>query len=87
MNAPLKLRDVMPQTAAFIDDLRDAFGADEINALIRGGMNGLPTFWACEGGIEVGTRAVLRGSEISVAEMVIESEKWRKDANRKTAHR
>lgn len=51
------LREAMPATAAFIDALRDAFGADMINAAIRAGIDGQPTFWASENGQEIGTRA------------------------------
>ena len=50
------LRDAMPATAAFIDALREAFGADMVNAAIRAGIDGQPTFWASENGQEVGTR-------------------------------
>lgn len=49
------LREVMPETTAFIDSLRAVFGADAINPSIKAGMNGQPTFWARENGIEVGT--------------------------------
>lgn len=51
------LRQSMPETAAFIDAMRDAFGADMINAAIRAGIDGQPTFYACENGQEIGTRA------------------------------
>jgi hypothetical protein len=54
---PQNLREAMPETTAFIDALRAAFGADAINPSIKAGMNGQPTFWAQENGIEVGTRA------------------------------
>lgn len=50
------LRDAMPETAAWIDQLREAFGADVIDVSIRRGLQGKPTFWAEEGGQEVGTR-------------------------------
>ena len=66
------LREVMPQTAAFIDALRDAFGKDAIDGQIRKGMHGLPGFFhARENGHEVGTPAlpVPPGKEISVADM------------------
>lgn len=57
MNAPRKpMRDSMPHVAAFIDEMRAAFGEDEVNAQIRIGMDGAQTFYACENGIEVGTR-------------------------------
>lgn len=53
------LREAMPTTAAFIDAMRDTFGADMINAAIRAGLDGQPTFWARENGHEVGTRAIV----------------------------
>lgn len=49
------MRTEMPNTAAFIDALRDAFGADMINDQIRKGMKGEPTFYASENGHELGT--------------------------------
>lgn len=50
------LRQTMPTVAAFIDDLREAFGAQIINDSIRAGINGQPAFWARENGHEIGTR-------------------------------
>lgn len=38
------MRVAMPTVAAFIDDLREAFGAEMINAAIRAGMDGQQTF-------------------------------------------
>lgn len=61
----------MPLVTAFIDDMRAAFGADEINTQIRAGLRGEPTFHASENGIEVGTCRVSRGTEISAADMII----------------
>lgn len=56
MNAPMSLRESMPETAAFIDALREVFGKDEINPQIRKGVGGIPgKFYATEGGNEVGT--------------------------------
>jgi len=49
------LRETMPETAAFIDACREAFGAEEVNAQIKLGMQGARTFHASENGIEVGT--------------------------------
>ena len=40
------LRAEMPTVAAWIDELREAFGADQINPAIKAGMNCQPTFWA-----------------------------------------
>lgn len=51
------LRQAMPETAAFIDAMRDAFGAEMINAAIKAGIDGQPTFHASENGQEIGTRA------------------------------
>jgi len=53
MSKPLRI--TMPATAAFIDACREAFGADEVNAQIKLGMQGAKTFHARENGIEVGT--------------------------------
>lgn len=58
MSAPAKsMRETMPTVAAIIDELREAFGADAINPSIKGGMNGVPTFYARENGYEVGTKS------------------------------
>jgi hypothetical protein len=46
----------MPEISAFVDALRDAFGAEEINAIVRRGRAGEPVFFACENGMEFGTR-------------------------------
>ena len=49
------LRQKMPLVAAFIDDLRAAFGAECINDIIRAGLQGQPVFHASENGHSVGT--------------------------------
>jgi hypothetical protein len=67
------LRQTMPGVAAFIDELREAFGADAINAAIRAGLDRQPTFWAQEGGHEVGTRfddsgcTIVNGTQIVIS--------------------
>lgn len=66
------LRDAMPTTAAIIDDLRSAFGADEINAAIRDGMQGGERFYACEAGLEIGRRVELGGYVLSGSDMVLQ---------------
>ena len=64
------LRDAMPATAAFIDDLREAFGADQINAAIKKGMAGIPGhFHARENGHEAGTPFAEKGGWVSLAEI------------------
>jgi hypothetical protein len=50
------MRDRMPAVAAFVDDLRAAFGDEQINGAIRLGLKGRPYFWAREGEHELGTR-------------------------------
>jgi hypothetical protein len=52
----VNLRKQMPHTAAFIDALREVFGADGINASIRAGLRGEPGFYARENDLEVGVR-------------------------------
>ena len=49
------MREKMPTVASWIDELRKAFGTDEINQQIRRGMNGQPTFFAEEGCHRIGT--------------------------------
>ena len=50
------LREEMPATAAAVDWFRAALGAAEVNALIKAGMAGAPTFYAIENGKEIGTK-------------------------------
>ena len=70
----MSLRAEMPQTAAFIDDLREAFGAEAINPQIKKGMAGLPGFFhAQENGREVGTPAPPARYEFTVDQLVIQS--------------
>lgn len=49
------MRERMPQVTEWIDDLRAAFGADQVNGVIREGMRGRRCFWASENGNELGT--------------------------------
>ncbi len=50
------LRESMPLITEFIDECREAFGAEAINQSIRAGLDGQETFWARENGIEIGTK-------------------------------
>lgn len=50
------LRQAMPETAAFIDALRAAFGPDTINDAIRNGMQGGSDFYAIENGHQIGSK-------------------------------
>lgn len=49
------LRSEMPVVAAFIDEMRKAFGVDVVNQQIKRGMKGGQTFFATENGHTVGT--------------------------------
>lgn len=55
MSKPGRLREVMPDTAAFIDAMRAAFGREAIDDQIAAGMAGRPGFHAIENGQEIGT--------------------------------
>ena len=51
------MREAMPTVAAFVDEMRKAFGADQVDPSIRAGMCGEPNkFWANEAGVELGTQ-------------------------------
>ncbi|TCS37471.1 hypothetical protein EDC30_104275 [Paucimonas lemoignei] len=50
-----EFKEKMPECAAFIEDLCQAFGTEAIHGQIRKGLNGEPTFWAKENGHEIGT--------------------------------
>jgi hypothetical protein len=70
-NMKKNLREDMPETAAWIDALRAAFGADHINGQIRAGMAGQPVFDAAENGHTVGTPRPERGTVVSGADLVL----------------
>jgi hypothetical protein len=65
------LRETMPLCAGFIDEMRQAFGAAEINASIKAGIEGQPTFYASENGVEIGTKDTRPGFPLS--RMVIDA--------------
>lgn len=44
------MRELMPQTAAWIDELREAFGREAIDRIVRAGMQGKGCLWAQEEG-------------------------------------
>ena len=41
--------------SAWVDEMRAAFGKDEIDGQMRAGMKGAPVFYASENGHQVGT--------------------------------
>ena len=49
------MREKMPLVSEFVDEMRAVFGADQINASIKAGMNGEPRFFARENGHQIGT--------------------------------
>jgi hypothetical protein len=51
------MREQMPITAAWIDELRKVFGQVSIDGQIRKAMRGEPVFFASENGQVVGTRS------------------------------
>lgn len=65
------LRHAMPTVAAWIDDLRAAFGAEGINAAIRNGVHGGTHFHARENGHQVGIAPVETGHTVCAAQMVL----------------
>jgi diadenosine tetraphosphate (Ap4A) HIT family hydrolase len=65
------LRQTMPTVAAWAHELRDAFGADGINAAIRNGVAGGAAFYATEGGHTIGRESMPGRHVVSAAHMVI----------------
>lgn len=51
------LRQTMPFTTSIIDDFRANWPEADIVAAVRAGIDGQPTFYANENGVEIGTRA------------------------------
>ena len=70
------MRTLMPTVAAFVDDLRQAFGVKEIDDVIRRGLRAdcqpIQRFFAFEAGHILGQRYVPSGVAVSVAVMHIE---------------
>lgn len=65
------LRDSMPTVAAWVDELREAFGADSINAAIRNGVAGGAAFYATEGGQSIGSDALPGKRSLRLSEMTL----------------
>ena len=65
------LRQAMPTVAAWIDELRAAFGAESINPAIRNGMAGGTQFFAQENGHTLGCEAMPGGVEVGLRDMVV----------------
>jgi len=71
MTRPASLRSEMPETAAFIDAVREAFEKEYINSIIRAGMSGAGTFHASENGYEIGSRPAPGSFSIALDKMVL----------------
>lgn len=69
MTAAKPLRQAMPQTAAFIDFARQVFGAPAVDAAIRAGLAGQPTFHADEAGQRIGTPPPAAGARFTVDQL------------------
>lgn len=67
------LRQTMPTVAAWVDELREAFGAGAINPALRNGVAGGALFYATEGGHSIGCDAMPGGRVVSAAQMVLSS--------------
>ena len=61
----------MPAVAAWVDELREAFGADGINAAIRNGVAGGSQFYAEEAGQVIGSAGLPGRHIVSLADMVL----------------
>lgn len=85
MNAPKKpMRDAMPTVAAWIDELRAAFGVDAVDTSIRAGMAGLPLFHARENGLEVGTPIPYDPDKtVSLADIALKTDEPRQPKKRR----
>jgi hypothetical protein len=80
------LRTEMPGTAAWIDTLRAAFGADQIDPSIRAGMKGGTSFHASENGHEIGRKDEMAGIPLSQCQLT-RDEAFSEAASAKNARR
>lgn len=67
------LRGRMPRVAAFVDALRAAGWADDVDAALRNAKAGGTDFWASEGGIEFGARPAASGASFSADQLLAAS--------------
>jgi len=69
------MRAKMPHCAAFVDALREAFGVEEINSIIKRGLRPECAdghrVWFSEAGHVLGKRAAQEASAIGVADIVV----------------
>ena len=60
----------MPEIAAFVAQMKSAFGEEEINEAIHRGKAGEPTFYAAENGHTVGTASRVTANAWQVTEAI-----------------
>jgi len=63
------MREKMPLTAMFVDEMRAAFGTEMVNRQIKRGLAGQETFFAEEAGHRVGTETPESKNYVLVSEM------------------
>lgn len=68
------MRQAMPTVAAWVDGLRQVFGADGINGRMKQGMAGEPVFYACENGRELGMKGPDVGWVVPVLPLPVQPE-------------
>lgn len=61
-----RMREQMPEVAAWVDDLRSAFGEEYVNKIIAAGMRGEPVFSASENGHVIGTPVYIREARLKM---------------------
>lgn len=72
MTRPKHARDAMPKITTWLDDLRSAFGRELVDAQIRAATTeGLPTFYASEGGRRVGVPLPAPGGTAFTADQLV----------------
>lgn len=65
------MREAMPTVSAWVDELREAFGADGINQSIRNGMAGGADFFADENGHTIGCEVMPGQHAVGLADIVL----------------
>lgn len=75
-------RDAMPHTAAFLEQMKGAFGGAEIEAAISAAKDGQPTFYASENGIEYGARMPGTAVEVTPPQLSLEDMRKAKQGRR-----
>ena len=68
------MRQAMPTVAAWVDELREAFGLDAVNPALRNGAQGGCEFYAEENGQTIGCEAMPGRHVVTAADMVLAKE-------------